>query len=89
MRRFGLPRQDLNSNQTAPLNWRRGLLRLWVLVSAAWIMAWIVYLALYGIRSGFSNSYDLFAIPVLLVGPPIALFLFGLLARWALLGFKA
>ena len=34
------------------VNWRRGLLRVWLLLSAAWIMGWAVYLIIYGIRAG-------------------------------------
>jgi len=69
-------------------NWRRGLLRVWLLLSAAWIMGWVVYLIIYGIRAGFQSSGDLLAIPVLLIGPPIALLLFGLVAGWSVRGFK-
>ena len=51
-------------------------------------MGWVVYLTIYGIRGGFQNSGDLLAIPVLLIGPPIALLAFGLVAGWAVRGFK-
>jgi len=79
----------MQANEPAKaLNWRRGLIRVWLLVSAAWIMGWVVYLMLFAIRSGFQNSRDLLAIPVLLLGPPIALLLFGLAAGWAFRGFK-
>ena len=89
MTRYGIPRRqtDEKGNSTPPLNWRRGLLRVWMLVSAAWIMGWAVYLIIYGIQSGFRGS-DFFAIAVLLFGPPVALLLFGLLAGWAFRGFK-
>jgi len=70
------------------VNWRRGLLRVWLLVSAAWVMGWLVYLILYGIQSGFQSSAEFLALPVLLLGPPVALLLFGLLAGWAFRGFK-
>jgi hypothetical protein len=90
MPRFGIPRRETDdqSNVVTHLNWRRGLLRVWLLLSAAWIMGWIVYLILYGIRGGFQSSGDFLAIPVLLIGPPIALLLFGLVAGWAFRGFK-
>jgi hypothetical protein len=90
MPRFGMPRReaDEKGSKAAQLNWRRGLLRVWLLVSAAWIMGWLVYLILYGIRSGFQGSGEFLSIPVLLVGPPVALLLFGLLAGWAFRGFK-
>ncbi len=90
MPRFGVHVRE--SDQAAriptPINWRRGLLRVWLLVSAAWIMGWIVYLILYGIQGGFHASAELLAIPVLLIGPPVALLLFGLMAGWAFRGFK-
>ena len=90
MARFGIPRHalDRGANEHTPLNWRRGLFRLWLLVSAAWIMGWIVYLVLYGIQGGFQNTGEILSIPVLLIGPPVALFLFGMAAGWAFRGFK-
>lgn len=91
MPRFGIPRREFDEKGTKdapPVNWRRGLLRVWLLVSAAWVMGWLVYLILYGIQGGFQSSADLLALPVLLLGPPVALLLFGLLAGWAFRGFK-
>jgi hypothetical protein len=90
MHRFGIPRRELDerAKPITQINWRRGLLRIWVLLSAAWIMGWLVYLILYGIQSGFRSFNDLLAIPVLLIGPPIALLLFGLVAGWAFRGFR-
>jgi hypothetical protein len=89
MPRFGVHVRELNSaaRTAAPINWRRGLSRVWLLASAAWIMGWIVYLILYGIQGGF-RSGELLAMPVLLLGPPVALLLFGLMAGWAFRGFK-
>src|SRR5262245_61487748 len=82
MPRFGIPRRDLDEQDTNVLkvNWRRGLLHEWLLLSAAWIMGWIVYLIIYGIQSGFQRSADFLAILAFLIGPPIALLLFGLVA---------
>jgi hypothetical protein len=90
MPRFGIPRRESEELTSAAtqLNWRRGFLRVWLLLSAAWIMGWIVYLILYGIQGGFQSSGDVLAVPVLLFGPPIALLLFGLVAGWAFRGFK-
>jgi hypothetical protein len=90
MPRFGIPRRDFDEQDSniLKINWRRGLLRVWLLLSAAWIMGWIVYLIIYGIQSGFQSSGDFLAILVLLIGPPIALMLFGLVAGWAFRGFK-
>jgi hypothetical protein len=90
MPRFGIPRRDSDeqANKVTQVNWRRGLLRVWLLLSVAWIMGWVVYLIIYGIRAGFQRSADFLGIPVLLIGPPIALLLFGLIAGWAVRGFK-
>ncbi len=90
MPRFGINRlePDEQVNKAIQVNWRRGLLRIWLLVSAAWIMGWAFYLILYGIQGGFRSSGDFLALPVLLLGPPIALLLFGLVAGWAFRGFK-
>jgi hypothetical protein len=71
------------------LNWRRGLFRVWLLCSAAWLMGWIIFLIMSGLHGGFKTTGDLLEIPVLLLGPPIALLLFGLAAGWAFRGFKA
>jgi hypothetical protein len=89
MPRFGIPNRNANQRirEIAQVNWRRGLFRVWLLLSAAWIMGWTVYLILNGIKDGVQRSGDLLAIPVLLVGPPIALLLFGVVAGWALRGF--
>ncbi len=91
MTHFGVPRRSFaaKTEEVQPLNWRRGMFRLWLLFSAAWMMSWIIYLAMYGIRSGFKAAGDVIVIPVLLFGPPIALFLFGLAAGWAFRGFKS
>lgn len=83
----GLRLGQANDNDTPSLNWRRGLWRLWVLASSAWVLGWGVYLSIWALRSGFAHTGDLLAIPVLLFGPPIALLLFGLATSWAFKGF--
>jgi hypothetical protein len=90
MPRFGLHVRESGeaARLATQMNWRRGLLRVWLLVSAAWIMGWLVYLILYGIQGGFHGSEEFLSIPVLLMGPPIALLLFGLMTGWAFRGFK-
>lgn len=86
MRRFGVHREfDEKGSPAKPVNWRRGLFRVWLLLSAAWIMGWTVYIVVNGIKDG--SFGDLFAILVLLIGPPVALLLFGVVARWAFRGF--
>lgn len=83
----GLRLGQANDNGAAPLNWRRGLWRMWVLVSSAWVLGWIVYLSIWTLRWGIERPGDLLAIPVLLFGPPLALLLFGLATAWAFRGF--
>jgi hypothetical protein len=91
MANFGIPRRSLSATESEPLllNWRRGLFRVWLLLSAAWLMGWIIYLIMYGLHGGFKTEGDFLEIPVLLIGPPIALLLFGVAAGWAFRGFKA
>jgi hypothetical protein len=85
-----VPRRSLGSQneEISPTNWRRGMFRVWLLVSAAWIMAWVIYLVLHVIHGGFKETGEFLAVPVVLFGPPIALLLFGIAAGWAFRGFK-
>lgn len=87
---YTIPRRPFSpqTSDPAPINWRRGLFRVWLLMSAAWMMSWIIYLIVFGLQGGFKASSDLLVIPVLLIGPPIALLIFGLATRWAFSGFK-
>jgi hypothetical protein len=87
---YSFPRRSLGrrSNEPEPINWRRGMYRVWLLVSAAWIMSWIIYLILYGLRAGFQGTGDVLVIPILLFGPPVAMLLFGMAAGWAFRGFN-
>ena len=66
---------------------RRGLFRIWLLLSAGWIMSWLIDLVLGILEDGFKKS-DLVVMPVLLFTPPIALLVFTVAAGWALRGFK-
>jgi hypothetical protein len=75
------------NEKSAPLNWRRGMFRLWVLISAAWIMGWVIYVIIDGLKAGFTVR-DLAGVAVVLFGPPLALFLLGLGTRWAFRGFS-
>jgi hypothetical protein len=92
MANFGIPRRAVNSNLKSEerelVNWRRGLLRVWLLCSAAWLMGWIIYLIMFGLHGGFKTTGDFLEVPVLLFGPPVALLLFGIGAGWTLRGFK-
>jgi hypothetical protein len=80
-RRFNLQQEK------PPVNWRRGMLRLWILVSSAWLMGWLIYFAI-KFMSGEFTTQHIPVVPVVLFGPPLALLLFGLGARWAILGFE-
>jgi hypothetical protein len=83
-RRAFVTRKD----ESLPINWRRGLFRVWLLLSAAWAMAWIIYLIMYALREGIRSLGDVLVIPVVLIGPPVALLLFGIAAGWAFRGFR-
>ena len=91
MPNFGVSRNaaGLQKDALPPVNWQRGFFRLWVLVSAGWTMGWGIYLIMEAIQGSMNTSADLAVLPVLLFGPPAALFLFGLAARWAIRGFEA
>jgi hypothetical protein len=70
-------------------SWRRGLLRIWLLISAGWVMGWTIYLVMYSLQGGYSGNRDFVAIPILLLAPPVALLIFGFTTGWALRGFEA
>jgi hypothetical protein len=69
------------------MNWKRGLFRIWILISAGWVMGWTIYLLLEGVQGSLSTRRDFIEVPILLFAPPIALWLFGLAAAWAIRGF--
>jgi hypothetical protein len=71
------------------INWRRGLFRLWLLVSAGWVMGWTIYLIMYSVQGGYSGNRHFVTIPILLLAPPLALFIFGVATGWAFQGFQA
>ena len=74
-------------HEKPPVNWRRGMFRLWILVSSAWVMGWMIYFAIKFISGEFSGPH-IPVVPVVLFGPPLALLLFGIGARWAMQGFE-
>jgi hypothetical protein len=87
---YSIPRRPFRpqtSEPSAPINWRRGMIRIWFLISAAWVMSWVIYLIMGALETGLRPS-DLLVIPVLLFGPPVALLLFGAATAWAFRGFK-
>jgi hypothetical protein len=89
MQNLGIPRRPTDAKGSEkPLNWRRGLFRIWLLISAAWILAWTIELILNGIQGGFKTASDFVELPVLLFGPPIAVFILAVAAGWAFRGFN-
>ena len=79
MGRFGIPQSSTSRGDApVPINWRRGLLRVWMVLSAGWVMGWAIYLIIDGLQGGLPTNHHLAVIPVVLLGPPIALLLFGL-----------
>jgi hypothetical protein len=76
------------NGEPSPIHWRRGFFRVWLLLSAAWIMGWAIYLLLYEMRDGFNTPGEFLSIPVVLFGPPVALLLLGFAAAWAFRGFQ-
>jgi hypothetical protein len=87
---YSVPRRPFRpqvSEPSQPINWRRGMFRIWLLASAAWVMAWSISLIMDTLERGFRSS-DVLVFPVLLFGPPVALLLFGVATGWAFRGFK-
>jgi hypothetical protein len=87
---YSIPRRSFvpQSKDQTPVNWRRGLFRVWLLITVAWVMSWVLYLIVDEIRTGFRGS-DMMTVPVLLIGPPVALLIFGMATGWAFRGFKS
>jgi hypothetical protein len=89
MSAYGIPRRSFSPQvkELTPFNWRRGLVRMWLLISAGWVMSWTIYFVMYVLQGRFSGS-DFLAVSVILFGPPVALLLFGIVTRWAFRGFR-
>ena len=68
------------------VNWHRGLFRLWLLASLAWILGWALYLLISDLDEGFRQGSAI-AIPIVLCAPPAAMLVVGLTTKWALQGF--
>jgi hypothetical protein len=84
---YGIPRRAYSRqvNELVPFNWRRGLYRIWLLLTAGWVMSWAIYLIMGALEGKFTN---VFAIPIVLFGPPVALLIFSIVTRWAFRGFQ-
>jgi hypothetical protein len=52
-------------------------------------MGWTIYLMLEGVQGSLSTARDFIEVPILLIAPPIALWLFGFAAAWAIRGFES
>ena len=52
MQDLGVPGDpiDARENEKPPINWHRGLYRIWLLVSTTWILAWTIDFVLSGIE---------------------------------------
>jgi hypothetical protein len=89
MPNFGIPHRASGNEgrERGALNWRRGLFRVWLLLSAGWIMGWTIYLVMDGIQGGLSTPGDWTTVPIVLFAPPVALGIFGAATIWALRGF--
>jgi hypothetical protein len=83
-----LPRAFRSRPEPLLINWRRGLFRSWLLVSVGWVMGWTIYLTMYSLQGGYSGNRHFVRIPILLLAPPLALFIFGLATGWAFGGFQ-
>jgi hypothetical protein len=86
---YGIPRRSFTPQvkELAPLNWRRGLFRSWLLISGGWVMSWVIYLIMYVLRGRYTLT-DFLVLPILLFGPPVALLIFGVVTGWAFRGFR-
>jgi hypothetical protein len=71
----------------APINWRRGVFRIWLLISAGWVMSWVIYLIMRAFEGGYAKA-EIFVVTTLLFGPPVALLVFGVATGWAFRGFQ-
>jgi hypothetical protein len=43
---------------------------------------------MYGLKGGYAGNTDYVVIPILLLAPPVALWLFALATSWAFQGFR-
>lgn len=84
-----IPRRPHNPPATdpTPINWRRGVFRIWLLMSAGWVMSWVIYLIMRALEGRYTQA-DFLVVPILLFGPPVALLIFGVATGWAFRGFQ-
>jgi hypothetical protein len=79
-------RRSIRSRTVTPVNWDRGLLRLWCVTSGAWATSWALYAMISNLDDGLWTGAAI-KIPVALCAPPVALLIVGLMTKWALRGF--
>jgi hypothetical protein len=67
MAQYGIPRRSLapQITEVAPFNWHHGLYRIWLLVTAGWVMSWAIYWIIDALEGKFTQC---FAIPIVLFG---------------------
>jgi len=89
MRLYSIPRRPFRPEASGftPINWQRGIFRVWLLMSAGWVMGWTIYLLMHALEGKFTGS-DFLVVPFLLFGPPVALLIFGVATGWAFRGFQ-
>lgn len=79
------------------MNWRNGLFRFWIIVSALWVLYWLYELdptCIYKIESWcrdvvlHASSANWLHLAGVMLGGPVALLLFGWAIFWAVTGFR-
>ncbi len=79
------------------MNWRRGLLRLWLALTIVWVAVWVVAVVVratyWGPEQGSWEGYggmNLSALPfvAVIVVPPVVVFGVGWLVLWVFRGFR-
>jgi hypothetical protein len=74
------------------MNWRRGLLRTWIVLTIAWVVLFVglvivAYVTVDG-DFGIPNRELFLKLASLLLVPPIGLLLVGFLLIWTVKGFR-
>jgi hypothetical protein len=85
---YGIPRRAFRpeAGEPTPINWRRDMFRVWLLMSAGRVMSWVIYLLTHTLEGRFPGS-DFLVVPILLFDPPVTLPIFGVTTGWAFRGF--
>ena len=77
------------------MNWRRGLFRAWLVLSIAWVLTAEVRLKVtrdiwFPVDVSFRPEHlpEAMGVFVVFIGPPIVVFLVGLVLVWVSVGFR-